>query len=110
MKPSDLPRKPLTPQTIVARLVAIIFGIATFLAVFVFPWLFSAVRLNGRGSSLRVRVIKVGFPTFWYADRVGEVFTVIEYPRDPRCYRLIDGLGAKERRLLEKADVEIVTE
>jgi hypothetical protein len=43
MKPSDLPRK-LSPQTIVARLVAIIFLIAIFLAVFVFPWIFSGVR------------------------------------------------------------------
>jgi hypothetical protein len=34
-------REPLSPQTIAARIVLVIFLIALFFAIFVFPWMFA---------------------------------------------------------------------
>jgi hypothetical protein len=33
-------REPLSPKTIAARFALVIFGIALFFAIFVFPWMF----------------------------------------------------------------------
>jgi len=40
MQPSNSKPRKLSPQTIYARIVAVIFLIALFFAVFVLPWLF----------------------------------------------------------------------
>lgn len=43
-KQSRLQREPLSPQTIAARLFVVLIVISTFLAAFVFPWVFTGGR------------------------------------------------------------------
>jgi hypothetical protein len=40
---------------------------------------------------MQVKIIRSGKPTYWYNDKIGEVFDVI-YNGNIECYELPDGL------------------
>lgn len=57
----------------------------------------------------RVRVVKAQKPTYWYAHRIGEVFTIDEIVDDYmtyewKCYRIKEN----KARLLQQPDIELV--
>lgn len=37
---------------------------------------------NPQEDSLKVKVIKCNYPTYWYADHIGEIFKVVEDMKD----------------------------
>ncbi|WP_164463129.1 hypothetical protein [Chryseobacterium indoltheticum] len=54
---------------------------------------------------MKAKIIKCGNPQYWYADKIGQVFTI--YDRIQGDYRLRVGLAAK---CVADEDIEIIQE
>lgn len=57
---------------------------------------------------LRVRIVSSGYRMFWYADRIGETFDVVDVGPD---YALAEDFDSKDRfrwHHIQKRDAEVV--
>lgn len=62
---------------------------------------------------MKVKVIKANLPTYWYAERVGEVFEVVDVSSNTLCPELgfvFKSTDEQTQRYFDLDDVEIVKE
>lgn len=57
---------------------------------------------------MKVKVIKAGLSSYWYADKVGEVFEAVENTNGSWDFKEVGGPGVS--RYFDKDDVEIINE
>ncbi len=59
---------------------------------------------------MKIRITKASKPTYWYADKIGEVFDVVEHPSMSEKYRTDEWDEYGGRGLVNKCDCEVINE
>jgi hypothetical protein len=65
---------------------------------------------------MKVKIIKANYPTYWYANHVGNILEVRDYESDfgtdkiemKKCYAVIEGISTNRIRIIDLDDCEII--
>ncbi len=59
--------------------------------------------------TMTVQVVKASAPTFWYANKIGQLFTVYEGKMIAGCHELVDESNTASTKFFASKDIKIIT-